>query len=185
MIGLASPLLISALLFLLLLVLWRKAAVSAREISSQGDLQPNDEAAAREACPVETVSKIFSREDQEFVSGLQCASIEKLFRAERKSLALLWVQQTTRRIRGIMREHTELTRRAPDLEFRTEIKVLFRYAELRMVCGFLFLSIELAGPFWMRGLAMYANNMSQRIGQSHEAYLATTRPNRIRSVDSY
>lgn len=183
--GLASSLPISASLFVLLLVLWRKAAASAREMSPQGDIQQNDEAAAREACPAETVSKIFSREDQEFVSGLQCASIERLFRAERKSLALLWVQQTTQAIQGIIREHTQLTRRTPDLEFRTEMKVLFRYAELRIVCGFLFLSIELGGPFWMRGLAMHASNMSQRIGQSHEALLATTQPEAVRSVDSY
>ena len=185
MIGLASSFSIGVLLVLVLLLLWQKATVSAREMPPQRDIQPNDEAAAGEACPVETVSRIFSREDQEFVSRLQCASIEKLFRAERKSLALYWVQRTTQAIQGIMREHTQLTRRTPDLEFRTEMKILFRYAELRIVCGFLFLSIELAGPFWMRGLAMHASNMARRMGQSHEAFLATTQPKGVRSVDLY
>ena len=185
MIGLASPLLISALLFLLLLVLWRRAGISAREMPARPETQPNDERGLGEACPVDVISRIFCREDREFVSGLQCSGMEKLFRAERKSLALLWVQQTTQWIQGIMREHTELARRTPDLEFRTEMKIFFRYAELRMVCGFLFLSIELAGPFWMRGLAMYANNMSRRIGQSHEAFLTTVQPKGIRSIDSY
>jgi hypothetical protein len=184
-IGLASSLLISVLLFLVLLLLWRKASASARELPAHEEIEPTEEAGLREACPVEMVSRIFSTEDREFVCTLQSPIIEKLFRAERKSLALLWVQQTTQWIRGIMREHTEMARRTPDLEFGTEMKILFRYAELRMVCALLFLSIELGGPFWLRGLAVYANNVSQRLGQSHEAFLATAKPEGIRSIDSY
>jgi hypothetical protein len=184
-IGLASSLLISVLLFLVLLLLWRKASASARELPAHEEIEPTEEAGLREACPVEMVSRIFSTEDREFVCTLQSPIIEKLFRAERKSLALLWVQQTTQWVQRIMREHTELARRSADLEFRTEMKILLRYAELWMVCSFLRLSIELAGPFWLRGLAVYASNVSQRLDQSHEAFLAATEPRDIGSVSSY
>jgi len=182
--GLVSSLSVGALLLLFLLLLWRKAEVSARERPHWNSL-PLDQQLELEACPAEMVSKIFSHEDREFVSGLHCVFLEKLFLAERKALALLWVQQTTHRIRGIMREHVELARRCPDLEFRTEAKIFLRYAGIRMICSFLFLSIELAGPFWVRGLAVYASHVSQRIGRSHEAFLATVELNANHGSDSY
>lgn len=184
MIGLASSLSVGVLLVLLLLSLWRKAAVSARE-RPIGDSLPLDQQLELDPCPEETFPKIFSLEDREFIASLRCAFLEKFFLAERKALALLWVQQTSRGIQRVMREHTELTRRSADLEFTTEMKIFLRYAELRMVCGFLCLSIELAGPFWVRGLAVYASNVSQRIGRSHEAFLATMEPKATRSSDAH
>jgi hypothetical protein len=172
MTGASIAFLISGLLFLLLGV-WRKAAVTAREVPPQADLLPEGNPLRLEACPAEFVSKIFSRDDWEFVAAMKSPSLEHFFLAERKSLALLWVQQTTAGIQRIMRQHAELSRSSKDLDFPTEIRLFLRFAELRLICGILVLSIELAGPLWLRGLALHASKLSQRIEQAQEAFRVT------------
>jgi hypothetical protein len=171
MIGVSIAFVISMLL-LFLLGVWRRATVTARELSPDGGMLGDSAHIPPESCPAEYVSKIFSRDDWEFVAAMKSPSLERFFREERKSLALLWVQQTSADIRKIMRQHAELSRRSEDLDFVTEMKLFSRYAELRMICGILVLSIELAGPLWLRGLALHASKLSQRIGQAQEAFHA-------------
>ena len=169
MMGVSIAFVVSMLL-LFLLGVWRRAAVTSRELPPDGGMPPDGACFALETCPAEYVSKIFSRDDWEFVAAMKSPSLERLFLAERKSLALLWVQQTSAGIQKIMRQHAELSRRSADLDFATEMKLFFRYAELRMICGILVLSIELAGPLWLRGLALHASKLSQRIEQAQEAF---------------
>ena len=161
------------LLLLLLLGVWRTARVSAREVPLPGELLPESGRLTLQPCPAEYVSRIFSRADWEFVATMKSPSLEGFFRAERKSLALLWVQQTTVGIQKIMRQHAEMSRSSLDLDFATEMRLFFRYAELRMICGILLVSIEVAGPLWLRGLALRASKLSQRIEQAQEAFHAT------------
>jgi len=167
MMGVSIAFVISMLL-LYLLGVWRRATVTARELPPGGGLLPDSAQFALESCPAEYVSKIFSRDDWKFVAAMKSPALERFFRAERKSLALLWVQQTSADIQKIMRQHAEVSRRSEDLDFATEMKLFSRYAELRMICGILVLSIELAGPLWLRGLALHASKLSQRIEQAQE-----------------
>jgi len=183
--GVTSSVIIGTLLLLLLLLVRRKAALGTRELPPQWDSQRQEQQIQLEAYPPEMAARVFSRKDREFVAGLENPMLKELFRAERKSLALLWVQQTSQAIQKIMREHTELTRRSADLEFTTEMKLFFRYAELRLLCGFLLISIDLAGPFWWGGLASYAGKLSQRLGQANDALIAATEPGEIRRINSY
>jgi len=184
MIGVSIALLISFLL-LLLLGVWRQAAVTARELPPQGDLLPQGVDLPVEPCPAEYVAKIFSRDDWEFVATMKSPSLKRFFLAERKSLALLWVLQTTAGIQKVMRQHAELSRRSADLEFATEMRLFLRYVELRMICGVLVVCIELAGPLWLRGLAMHASQLSQRIEQAQDAFLAAAGETQgVRSISS-
>jgi len=169
MIGVSIAFVISMLL-LFLLGVWRRANVTARELPPHGSLLPESALFPPESCPAEYVAKIFSRDDWEFVAAMKSPALERFFRAERKSLALLWVQQTSADIQKIMRQHAELSRRSEDLHFPTELSLFSRYAELRMICGILVLSIELAGPLRLRGLALHAGKLSQRIEQAQEAF---------------
>jgi hypothetical protein len=172
-------------MFLLLLGVWRRAMVSSREVPLNGEILPECAQFPVEPCPAEYVSKIFSRADWEFVAALSSPSLERFFRAERKSLALLWVQQTIAGIQKIMRQHAEVSRRSEDLDFATEMRLFLRYAELHMICGILFVSIELAGPLWLRGLALRASKLSQRIEQAQEAFNAAAQEAReVRSISS-
>ena len=163
------------LLLLFLLGVWRRARVASRELPSQGDMPPDSAHFRIESCPAEYVSKIFSGDDWAFVAAMKSPSLERFFREERKSLALLWVQQTSSGIQKIMRQHAELSRHSEDLDFATEMRLFLRYAELRTICGILLLSIELAGPLWLRGLAFHASMLSQRIEQTQEALHAAVK----------
>lgn len=169
MMGVSIAFVISMLL-LFLLGVWRRATVTAREVPPHGSLLPESAHFPPESCPAEYVSRIFSRHDWEFVAAMKSPALERFFRTERKSLALLWVQQTSADVQKIMRQHAELSRRSEDLDFATEIKLFSRYAELRMICGILVLSIELAGPLWLRGLALHVSGLFQRIEQAQEAF---------------
>jgi len=45
--------------------------------------------------------------------------------------------------------------------------------------------IELAGPLWLRGLAMHASQLSQRIEQAQDAFLAAAGETQgVRSISS-
>lgn len=123
-------------------------------------------------CPAECIERIFSEEDRTFVAELKSRSVERLFERERKTVALLWVRQTARAIRQVMREHAEAARRSADVQLGTELRLLAQYGGSMLVCGALLLLIQLGGPLWLRGLAAYAQRLSQGISDAQRA-LAT------------
>jgi len=166
MIGIPTALLLGIVLLLLLLFVAARDAIGPRELSSRSDAPLLDDDAALDPCPPEFVARIFSPDDWEFVSETKSPQLERLFRRERKLVALAWVQQTSTAIRRVMREHTEATRQSHDLHFATETKLILLYAELQFLCGLLFLVIQSAGPQRVRGLAVYAGTLSQRLAQA-------------------
>jgi hypothetical protein len=174
MIGIATALSIGSVLFLLLLLLATRGSAAAREASSRSDLLLLDGETELDLCPPEYVAKIFSRDDWEFISSAKSPQLEKLFRRERKLVALVWVHQTSTAIRRIMREHTTATRQSRDLHFATETKIVLLYAELMLLCGMLFLAIQSAGPLRLRGLAVYADGLSQRLAQTQQGFKGIT-----------
>jgi hypothetical protein len=179
MIGLSSPLLIGGLLVVLLLLLGTRGISAARGLSGRSDLPLCDDAADLAPCPQEFVSKIFSRADWEFVSQTKSPKLAKLFRRERKAVALLWVRQTSAAIQRVMREHKAASRGSHDLEFTTEVKLVLQYGELMLLCGALFLAIQSAGPLWLRGLALYADSLSRSIADVQRALAAAATPREI------
>jgi hypothetical protein len=173
-IGIPAALLLGTILMLLLLFLAARGSVGARELSSRSDVPLLDDDAQLDPCPSEIVARIFSSEDWEFVSETKSQQLEKLFRRERKLVALAWVHQTSTAIRRIMREHTQATRQSQDLHFATETKLVLLYAELMFLCGMLFLAIQSAGPQRVRGLAIYADTLSQRLVEAQHAFQTVT-----------
>jgi hypothetical protein len=182
MIGLSGALLIGGLLLLLLLLLAGRGIWAARGFAAKSDLPLCDEAGDLATCPQEFVPKIFSRVDWEFVSQTKSPKLVKLFRSERKAVALLWVRQTSAAIQRVMGEHAVAVRASQDLEFATEVKLALRYAELMLLCGALFLAIQSAGPLWLSGLALYADSLSRSITEAQRAFAAATTPREIRTL---
>jgi hypothetical protein len=168
LIGIPTALLFGTVMLLLLLLLAARGATTAGELSPRSDVSLLDDETLVDLCPPEYVVRIFSPEDYEFVSSSKSRQLEKLFRSERKLVALAWVHQTSTAIRRIMREHTEATRHSHDLHFATETKLVFAYAELMFLCALLFLAIQTAGPQRVRGLAVYADTLSQRLVQAQQ-----------------
>ncbi len=174
MIGLTSALLIGGVLLLLLVLLAARGISAARGLASRSDLPLCDDLSDLATCPHEFVPKIFSRVDWEFVAQTKSPKLAKLFRSERKAVALLWVRQTSAAIQRVMKEHAVAVRGSQDLEFTAEVKLVFRYAELMLLCGALFLAIQSAGPLWLSGLALYADSLSRSIAEAQQAFAAAT-----------
>jgi hypothetical protein len=164
-----SSLVAGALLLLILLV------ATLRLLASRSLQEPplaRGEEDVTEPCPEEFVSRIFSRDDWEFVRGIKCGSIERLFSRERKRVALAWVRQTSAMIRRVMRGHAEAARQSRNLEVSVEISILTQYVALMAVCALLSLAIQIAGPLWLGGLAQFAQKLSLRVAKAQESFQA-------------
>jgi hypothetical protein len=162
----ASAALFVAVLLLFLILVWIRANLAKRDELSNHEALLAHETEGLAACPQEFVSRIFEGEDLKFISRFESPQLQKFFRRERNAVALLWVQQTSAAIREIMRLHLEMSRRSKDLHFGTEAKILTQYAQLRFLCGVLFVSIELLGPQKLRGVALYAQELTQQLGHA-------------------
>ena len=165
MIGVSAAFLVAILLLCLILV-WMRANLGLRDEFSHQEALRARESEGLEACPQEFVSRVFEGDDLKFVLGFASPQLQKFFRHERNAVALLWVQQTSAAIRRIMQHHLETSRRSKDLHVATEAKIFAQYAQLRFLCGILFVSIELVGPQRLRGMALYAQELTQQLGQA-------------------
>jgi hypothetical protein len=165
-------LIIGAALLGLLVLFIVKVVLAARALEKEAD-DLLDEPGHFEVCPAEFVDRIFSTEDREFIRGLKTRSLQQFFEKERTALALLWVRQTASAIRRVMQQHAEAARRSADLRFMMEIRLFVQYSGLMLICGALFILIQLAGPLWLRGLAGYAQTLSQKIADAQRAFTAT------------
>lgn len=159
----------SALLLLIIMVATLRLLASRR---LQEPPLPRSEEDITEPCPEEFVSRIFSRDDWEFVRGIKCRSIGRLFSRERKRVALAWVRQTSAMIRRVMRGHAEAARQSKNLEVSVEISILTQYVALMATCAILSLAIQIAGPLWLGGLARIAQRLSLRVAKAQESFQA-------------
>lgn len=184
MIGTGSALIAAAVL-LLLLWIWVRADATSRELRLGLDERLPGGGENAEACPPEFVSRIFSGDDLAFVWRLDSPELKRQFRRERQAVALLWVQQTSAAIRRIMRGHLEASRASQDLEFAVEVRVFLRYAQLRVICGALFLLVGLAGPQRLRGMALYTHRLTQSIGGVLREFEAGARSREISGAGRY
>jgi hypothetical protein len=157
-------------LLLLLVAVVLKGWLAAREFEEP--TRTPSELEEMETCPEGFASRIFSRADWEFVRGLNAGRIERLFKRERKRVALVWVRQTSAMIRNVMREHAGAARQSHNLEFATEVRIQSQFLTLMAVCGILSVAIQIAGPLWLGGLADFAQRLSQQVTTMHEAFRA-------------
>ena len=124
-----------------------------------------EEGAELSTCPPEFVSQIFSNGDLAYVERFDSRELERQFHHERDGVALLWVRQTSAAVQRIMRRHVEASRRSRDIDFMTEARIFLQYARLRAACALMFVGIGLAGAQGVRGVALYADQLTQRISQ--------------------
>ncbi len=134
------------------------------------------------ACPREFISQVFSSHDSEFVLATNSSQLVRMFRYERRQVALVWVKQTSAAIQSTMREHKHIARMSNDLEFQTEVKLWLLYSELMLLCGVLFVAVQSIGPLSVRRLAMYADAHSQRLAQVQQSFKEATSPRELPRV---
>jgi hypothetical protein len=166
-----SSLIAGVVLLLLLMGLATKGWLAARGL--QEPALETGEADAAQPCPDIFVSRVFSRGDWEFVRGLGTNDIQRLFKRERKKVALVWVRQISAMIKKTMREHASAARQSENLEFSTEIRIFAQFLTLMAVCGILSIAIQTVGPLSLAGLAHFVQRLSLRIVKVQESFQPT------------
>lgn len=172
MIGFSVFIAAAFLLFLLLFFLGKEAE-SADEVRSRTDNQSRH-GRPETICPREVTHSIFSHEDFEFVLRLGSPRLLRIFREERKGVALHWVRRASHEIRMIMQEHARSARLSHNLKPAAEAKLFFQYIVLRLTCKLLMIFIRFMSPPVLRGIAAYLSKLYDQIGHAqHEFEIAT------------
>jgi hypothetical protein len=136
---------------------------SGRRASGDELFDPPFDSGRDTLCPPDIVTRIFSREDRDFIRELNLPSLRSVYNRERKTVARKWIRQTSAAIRNVMREHLRHARSSQNLEFGCEASLFARYIELRWMCGLLSVSTYLVTPALLQELAVYACNRSHRL----------------------
>jgi len=116
--------------------------------------------------PAELAIRIFSQKDREFILRTRSSRLQRLYREERRKVALYWVRRTSRDVSQIMRNHRLRSRQSSNLNVAVEMKLVFLYVQLRFLCGILLVLIQLLGPHVPVNLAARAGELYQRIGRA-------------------
>jgi hypothetical protein len=136
-----------------------------REETEEGWLA-SESVGCRDVLPIgEIASRIFSREDREFVLRLGSRGLRSMYQNERREVALLWVARISRAVGKIMQEHKLASRYSRSLDAVTEAKLVLQYARFRLVCGLLMVLIRIFGPHALGDLAAHVGELYQRISK--------------------
>ncbi|MFY9753931.1 MAG: hypothetical protein WAJ92_14910 [Candidatus Acidiferrales bacterium] len=101
----------------------------------------------------ELISRIFAKEDCDFVTEAAPGQIREMFLRERRRIALLWIVRVRRQIASLLRLHRSEARFHAQLNFAKEVALLADFGVLLLSCRTLQLSIFLRGPYGARPLA--------------------------------
>lgn len=157
--------LVGAILIGLMGILVLKSA-----LANRADVSTGNEGSPEEACPSEFVASLFSDRDVKFVAALDAPEVLRMFRKERRLLAMQWIEQTRAQIRRIMREHKTAARRSTDLAVRTELLLAAQHLQLVLLCQALAVSIQMVDPPTLRHVALHADRLAERLAESHRAF---------------
>jgi len=165
-----SPVTLTSILILtsmivVALLLWVRHDNEMEESSSRGSTGSKWKGVPDSAPRAEFVSRIFSREDREFVVLLGSPRLLRMYGKERSAVAVDWARRTSRDVSRIMRRHRLSSRHSRNLDVATETKLLLQYLRLRFICGLLVLLIRSFGPYALSDLAAYTSELYQGIGR--------------------
>lgn len=116
--------------------------------------------------PTELVLRIFSPKDREFIRLTHSPRLERLYKEERRKVALHWVRRTSYEVSTIMRHHRLNSRYSQNVNVAAETKLFGQYLELRFLCGVLLFLIQIFGPHALADLASYAGALSEQLGRA-------------------
>ena len=171
MIGLSF--LIAAAFLLLLLFFLRRGEESAEEVGSRPGSQSRH-GRLETVCPPEVTHSIFSQQDFEFISGLDSPRLLRIYRQERKGVALHWIRRASSEIRLIAHEHVRTARLSQNLNPAAETKLFFQYIVLLLIWGWLMIFIRFMNPPVLHGVAAYLSKVSHQIGRAQRDFEIAT-----------
>jgi hypothetical protein len=166
---LIATVILSAVLFV---AFFRRSTQDAREEAQAACRVGSDYSDSWEAggaASYEVLQRIFSQDDENFVVGESDPGTMGVFRRERKRLALRWIERRKLEASAAMRNHRQAARGAIDLRPSEEMMLLLRHAKLSLMCEVLAVTVWLAGPQSLHGLAERADEISRKAQRLRQA----------------
>jgi hypothetical protein len=132
-------------------------------VHSRNRRQPvttNDYTNARETLDsafteTETIKRIFSIEDAEFIDRSAVPQLERLFLYERRKLAMQWLRKTQNQVARLMDLHLQLASYTHDPSARFELILAIKYLAFKVASNITLVLIWLFGPFRVTLAASY------------------------------
>lgn len=160
-ISLAVGALLGVLLILILVLLRPKAAASDATFP-QGDFPPTSSIAWEER-ERQLLDRIFATEDWDFLDGRCPAEAQRVFRAERRLMALYWLSLVQDQAKSAMRNHVSQARRLEGLQPALECKIAFSYVFFRLNCWILAIVVLVRGPVGLQRAVLFARGISGQL----------------------
>jgi hypothetical protein len=121
---------------------------------------------------VNITTRLFAKEDVEFVRSQAFPKVEALFLRERKRVAILWVDRVRAQIRLLRRLHLGSARFYARLSVKAELELAMDFALLLVSCRALQLAFVLGGPFAAPGIAGAVTQAAGRVCEVSRQSLA-------------
>jgi hypothetical protein len=134
--------------------------------------------------PRNLVARIFAKEDSEYVASLAQKGIVELFTAERKKVAIAWVDQVQAQVLTLKRFHLRAARFYNKLSVRTELEVAWKFAALLTTCRALRVLLYVGGPYAAPRVVGLTASVATRVCEISEQSLTFLNPVQIRPMAS-
>lgn len=154
----------ASLLFLVLLAWAVRSAQNPPELAYARSLRQAEDLApgiSDDPQPAWALHRIFAADDARFIAQCHDQNLLRLFRQERKRIALRWIGWKQVQAAAILREHLKSSRALQDVQILGELEVLFRYLQLKLLCTILAYAVFLIGPQNLYAVAGRANEASR------------------------
>jgi hypothetical protein len=129
----------------------------------------------------ETIKRIFSVEDAEFIARSAGPDVQCLFLKERKKLALQWVRKARTHVARLMDLHLRLASYTYDPSPRFELKLTAKYLTFVAVSNIVLLLLWLLGPFKTTRSISYAIRTAGSFCTTFRVRLERVNPTRLSS----
>lgn len=147
MIQLILSILFGAGLLFSLYVLARKGAKAEGGAQALIEARQALNALKNELLPQEVVARIFSRDDLDYVLSAAPDDVVRLFKQQRKWIALTWVDRVRSQLVRLKRFHLGRSRSYAHLRPKAEIALTIDFATLLFACRALRILVFLRGPY--------------------------------------
>jgi hypothetical protein len=156
----------AAAVFVLVLLLLRTRGEQVEEREASTPDPQNRFGGACALPPTELVVRIFSPNDREFILLTHSPRLQRLYKEERRKVAIDWVRRISREVGRIMSNHRLRSRQSPNMDVVAETKLFCQYLELRFLCGMLLFLVHLFGPHALLDLASSAGQLFEQLGRT-------------------
>ncbi len=129
--------------------------------------------------PAESVGRLFLKADYDYVTRKSTNEVRNLFIEERRRIALLWVKQIMKQLRGLKEFHLGSARFYARLSPRTELRLAFEFFALLCVCRALQIALYLRGPYAAPRMVGRAAAGAARVCEISEKAMGFLNPTQI------